>query len=217
MKRKPPPQPGERFGRLTVIRSLSVDSRGIRHMLCRCDCGVTKSVTSQAMRRGTTVSCGCRKREFARSGASSRKHGLSRSRNGARDPRYQAWAGMIGRCGNPNNAKYHRYGGRGIRVCARWRASFEAFAADIGAKPTPHHTLGRIDNDGDYEPNNCRWELPAQQSLNKSNNVRITAHGETLTLSQWEKRTGLKRLTIAWRLRRGWPTERLLEPVRGSL
>jgi len=103
---------------------------------------------------------------------------------------------MIGRCYRPRNHRYAWYGGRGIRVCDRWRTSFEAFLADVGPRPTPRHSLDRIDNDGDYEPGNVRWATSFEQSRNRRNVKLYTHDGETLTLSEWADRVGLPYSTL---------------------
>jgi hypothetical protein len=114
---------------------------------------------------------------------------------------------MIDRCTNKNNIKYPKYGGRGIIVCERWR-TFENFLVDMGEKPEGK-TLDRINNDGIYEPSNVRWATPKQQANNRSNNIKITHNGKTLTASEWAARLGSKnRCLVSLRLRQGWSEEK---------
>lgn len=132
-----------------------------------------------------------------------------------RSPEYRAWKAMKQRCGNPNNHKFNIYGARGIRVCERWRDSFETFLADMGQRP--HGTsIDRIDNDGNYEPANCRWATPRQQMRNRSNTRLITYDGRTLSLAEWARATGLTEAGIRIRIdRRGWSVaEALTKPLR---
>jgi len=123
---------------------------------------------------------------------------------------------MIKRCTNPNTKGYSNYGGRGIKVCERWLHSFENFLADMGPKPSPAHSIDRYpDNNGNYEPKNCRWATRTEQSFNKRTNRLIQHNGETLPLSVWAGRTGMKRETIADRLAHGWTiSDALTIPVR---
>jgi len=126
---------------------------------------------------------------------------------------YRSWLHMKDRCLNPRSNSFAYYGGRGITVCDRWRDSFEAFYADMG-DPLPGLSLDRIDNDGDYSPENCRWATLRQQANNTRANRTITFNGKTRTLIQWARITGIDRGIIADRRNRGWPIERALtEPV----
>jgi hypothetical protein len=122
---------------------------------------------------------------------------------------------MIDRCTNPNSRMWHRYGGRGIRVCDRWRAGFWEFFADVGPRPSPKHTLDRIDNDGHYEPGNVRWAMPKQQSRNTRTNKLVEYKGERKPLAEWAEILGMSRVTLGRRLRLpGWSVERAFtEPV----
>lgn len=114
---------------------------------------------------------------------------------------------MIQRCNNPKNVKYPRYGGRGIVVCERWK-SFPAFLDDMGPKPTPAHTIERIDNDGNYEPANCRWATKYEQNRNRAGNRNLTIGGETLTMTDWARRYGISVGCIRHRIERGWDDAR---------
>lgn len=105
-------------------------------------------------------------------------------------PEYQVWAAMRQRCSNPNNAKFHHYGGRGIAVCERW-TQFEHFYSDMGARPSTHHSLERVNNDGNYEPLNCRWATAVEQARNTRRNRWLTFGGQTQTLSTWAKQLEL--------------------------
>jgi hypothetical protein len=115
---------------------------------------------------------------------------------------------MLSRCTNPAVRKYHVYGGRGIKVCERWLL-FENFLADMG-EPPPGLTLDRIDTDGHYEPGNCRWADQKAQQNNRRNNHLLTFDGETLGITEWQRRSGVDRHTIMRRLQKGWPIERAL-------
>jgi hypothetical protein len=135
------------------------------------------------------------------------KHGQARL--GKTTRAYQRWKGMLGRCYNPKNARYPRYGGRGITVCEQWRQSFEAFYADMG-DPPPGLTLERTDNMRGYSPENCVWATPKDQSNTRHTNHPLTYQGVTLTLRQWEHRLGYPRFLLQTRLQRGWSEERAI-------
>lgn len=145
---------GMRFGRLTVIAAAGIKSRQ-RQWRCVCDCGGTKVVAGSSLKSGCTKSCGCLNSETARKARTS--HGMF----GA--PEYNSWAAMIQRCTNEKEKRFADYGGRGIKVCARWLESFENFYADMGERPEGM-TLDRKENDGNYEPSNCRWATKLEQS-----------------------------------------------------
>ena|SRR2546425_6862076 len=137
-------------------------------------------------------------------------------RDGHRSPEYQSWHHMKGRCLNPNEDAYARYGGRGITVCDRWLHSFAAFLADMGPRPSSGHTIERLDNSKGYSPDNCVWATWIEQENNRKDNREITFQGRTLTLAQWVKVTGICWSTIAQRLKRGWSAEKTLTtPVWG--
>jgi hypothetical protein len=127
-------------------------------------------------------------------------------------PEYRSWNSMVTRCHCPNHKNYKHYGGRGIEVCNEWR-SFATFYADMGPRPSPKHSLDRIDNEKGYEPGNCRWATREQQCRNTSRNKRITINGTTRLLCDWEKETGIKGNTLIYRLSAGWPQDRLLVPA----
>lgn len=137
------------------------------------------------------------------------KHGYSYT------PEYRAWQTMRLRCQNPANQAYANYGGRGIIVCERWRESVSNFIADMGPKPTPKHEIDRINNDGNYEPGNCRWVTRTENDRNRRSNRWLTFRGETLTLTEWAQRFGIRNDTLTHRIEIGWDVERALTtPVR---
>lgn len=124
---------------------------------------------------------------------------------------YESWRGMIRRCTNPKYALYKDYGGRGIKVCDRWLNSISAFTEDMGQRPPGGFYLERINNNGNYEPGNCRWATRKEQARNKRNNHLITLDGVTLTLAEWSERSGIHFGTILMRIKLGWPLHRYLE------
>jgi hypothetical protein len=137
-----------------------------------------------------------------------RKHGCGIP--GKRTTEYQSWMAMRQRCLDPNFRFYFRYGGRGIKICARWD-SFQAFLDDMGPKPSPEHELDRFpDNNGDYCPENCRWATKKEQARNRRTNHLLTFQGITLTIAEWGEKTGIGRKNIAARLRKGWSIEKAL-------
>jgi hypothetical protein len=131
---------------------------------------------------------------------------------------HNSWEAMRRRCRDKNLSGYPDYGGRGIKVCARWdkpRAGFRNFLDDMGERPSPEHSIDRVDNDGDYEPGNCRWATIAEQSLNRRNNRRVTIGDETLCSLEWAQRYGMKLTTIHGRMRRGETFEQALKRPAG--
>jgi hypothetical protein len=123
---------------------------------------------------------------------------------------------MIERCERSYHNRFHRYGGRGIRICERWRHDFEAFLADMGPLPGPRYSIERIDNDADYEPGNCRWATPKEQARNTRRNRLVTYAGRTLCVNAWAEELGMNRRTISARLKKGWSPEQALTLPLGS-
>lgn len=168
-----------------------------------CECGVIKEIRDLNVKQGITSSCGCLKKE-------QNKEPKTHGKTGTRA--HSIWMKMLDRCRNPNTIHYARYGGRGIQVCERWNR-FENFLFDMG-NPTEQQTLERINNDGNYEPSNCRWATRKEQANNRSNNKLLTLNGESKTVSQWAEQLGMKPQVLDSRLKRGWTVEEALQTPR---
>ncbi len=166
---------------------------------CRCNCGTERTVTGGALESGDSQSCGCRIVEHVLRDL--RTHGGSYKRE------YNIWKNMRARCGRKSHRAYHNYGGRGVKVCERWRESFAAFLEDMGASPTARHSIERIDNAKGYEPGNCQWATQAEQMRNTRRNRHLTHNGETLTITDWAARLGVVASSLFKRVSKGWSAE----------
>jgi hypothetical protein len=168
---------GQIFGRLTVIeRNLETDSKRTPWK-CRCECGKETIVLGDNLRRGRQVSCGCYHAE------KQLKHGATVG--GVKSSEYKVWQEMMRRCNNKKSQYYKYYGGRGVIVCERWLNGFENFIEDMGKRPSPKHSIDRINANGNYEPNNCRWATGSQQAVNQR--IRNTNKSGHKGVS-WDKR-----------------------------
>jgi hypothetical protein len=192
---------GQRFTRLVVL-SYHGQRRKNAEWLCSCDCepGKTTLALRCTLISGDKKSCGCLNREYK---ASLVTHG------GTYTDIFGIWTGIKTRCLNPNCPGYARYGPRGL--CEEWENSFETFRDDMGPRPSPLHTVDRIDNNGPYCKANCRWALPEVQQNNKSTNKRLLYDGQNLTYAQWTKIKGFRKNTIRNRVVQGWDVERIME------
>ena len=190
---------GKRFGRWLVLERVSNDKNRQPRWLCRCECGREKIVRGFVLRNGKSCKC----IYCART-----KHGLSRTRL------YNLWTGMIGRCKNANKTDYKYYGGRGIKVCPEWQEDFMVFrewALEHGYK---HRlTIDRIDNDGNYKPENCRFATMKIQNRNSRHNRLIKIGNEIKPVSEWAEQAGINCETLAYRIDSGWPEHKLFVPI----
>lgn len=202
---------GQRFGRLIAI-SRDTSTSGYTRWLFHCDCGHDKVICLQSVTSGRTRSCGCLEAE-ARC-VSNLSHG--ETRNGRHTPEYMTWNNMRARCSNHRRADYARYGARGIRVCERWDKSFDAFLADMGRRPSNRHSIDRIDSDGDYSPENCRWATDIEQIRNRRSSRTIVVDGKRIPLIEACQSAGLPYKSVWHRLRSGWSEEAALKTPIGA-
>lgn len=173
---------GDVIGRWTVVELVG---RG-RSARLLCACGTSAVRALSQLERGLTKSCGCGRKIWIVTNGEHSGLGFKKS-----SPEWSAWSGMRRRCSAESDPGYKNYGGRGIRVCDRWLESFDNFLADMGRKPTPKHSIERIDNDGNYEPSNCRWATRIEQNQNTRRNVHVTINGETAIISEFARRFGI--------------------------
>ena len=188
---------GLRYGRLAVIERAANRNKHV-YWLCQCDCGERVEVRADGLTRGSSVSCGCYQHEIVT------KHGMWNT------AAYKTWRGMLLRCKTSSHPAYPRYGGRGIKVCERWH-DFLAFYADMYPKPFKTASLDRIDNEGDYCPENCRWATKKEQSRNRSDNRVLNYYGTERCVTEWAETLGMKVSALSMRLRKGWTVEDALE------
>lgn len=208
--RKSPPflrpvLPGTTFERWTVIEYAGKKANG-KQWLCRCSCGTSRVIPAGNLRQGLSKSCGCYKTDSLR--------GLP-----YKFPKeHQVWEAMKARCRNPRNRQYKDYGGRGVKVCARWlkhSKGFFNFMADMGARPSAKHQLDRFpNNDGPYSPNNCRWATPQDSNRHGRKNHFIAFQGKVLCLAAWSEISGIPAVSLGQRLSLGWtPKQAITTPL----
>ena len=197
---------GVKRNKLQVIKLDHIDKRHNKVWLCKCDCGNYTTAKTYQLNNGSKQSCGCAMKENMKKVAT--KHSLSRSRI------YRIYTNMVVRCTNPNDIEYKNYGGRGIRICDEWVDDFMAFNDWSMANGYKKNlTIDRIDNNGNYEPSNCRWIDMKTQQRNRRSNRLITINGIERTLIEWSEISGIDRATIARRINVGWDKKDWLKPV----
>ena len=183
---------GDRHGILTIISS--VKNGRVLKWLCRCDCGREKLISTTHLHENGTKSCGC----------------VHRTQNGlSKHPTYKSWESMIARCYKESLPHFKRYGGRGIKVCDRWRDSYLNFVDDMGLRPKGK-SLDRIDCDKNYVKNNCRWATIKEQSRNGRNSIVLNAFGQTKTADDWSLEKKINKSTLMFRINNGWSIEEAL-------
>lgn len=198
------------FGRLTVIEWIDVENKNSRWR-CLCECGRQCIVYGCHLKTRATTSCGCFASE--QTSRATKTHGMSGPHG---HPVYNIWKAMIRRCESSHCKEYASYGGRGIKVCERWRKSFPDFLSDMGERPTHvRHSIDRLDVNGNYEPGNCRWATYVEQANNKRNTKLFLHNGENKTVAQWARIYNISSAVIYDRLQRGYSmTRALTTPVR---
>lgn len=213
---------GKVFGRLTITQ-VALDSRpkNIRY-LCQCECGNIKSISLKNLTKGHTKSCGCLLKEYLEKmdalGKGNRTKKIqaqklrleSRGEPVSKNPLYQTWNSMIRRCHDPKATKYFTYGAKGIHVCQQWRDSLVQFCNDMGPKPSPQHTIDRINPTGNYEPSNCRWADEYTQCSNRRVPLKIqvaTIKGKTLMVARWASTLKLNKDKIKADIKVGYSPE----------
>lgn len=192
---------GRKFGQLIVLNRDYTKSR--KSWICKCECGNIVVIAQQELLRGDTISCGCYRKKLLTT------HGCTGTHI------YNIWNGIKNRCDLPSEAEYHRYGGRGIKVCDEWYVfeTFKKWALENGYDSKLQ--IDRIDNNGNYEPSNCRWVTRKINCNNRNNNIRITWQNETKTIAEWARLYNIESNTLRGRLDRGWSIEKsLLTPVK---
>lgn len=202
---------GQRFNQLLVIKESGRNKEGKVIWLCKCDCGNYHKTLGKYLRNGNATSCGCRRKKIlAETTQRQTTHKMINTRL------YTIWRGMRQRCNNVNSCSYQNYGGRGISICEEWNDFMKFYKWSINNGYEEHLTIDRIDNNGNYEPNNCRWVTRKKQGNNNRHNHYLTYKGETKTMSEWSDITGIEYRTLRSRINSyHWSIEKALEtPIR---
>lgn len=191
---------GQRFGHFIAIKEAGRNKWGAIMWLFRCDCGVEKIIDAARVAKGLVSHCTC----LTTKGT----HNKSKTKE------YNSWCSIIARCENPNSQEFHRYGGRGIKICDSWRLSFETFLSDMGNAPSPRHSIDRINNNLGYFKENCRWATMKEQCRNRRTNNIIDINGEKKCLLEWCESFGISIHTFKSRRRRGVTMDKIFMPPR---
>lgn len=204
---------GQKFGRLLVLDYAYLKPKRGIYYNCLCDCGNIKQVSTNSLKKGETKSCGCYKHEID----TTIKHGGAKI--GKLTSEYKTWIGIKTRCYNLNNEKYPIYGGRGIKVCDKWlgEEGFINFLKDMGNKPSSNHSIDRINVNGNYCPENCKWSTRSEQQRNKTNTKFITFKGETLSLPDWCDKLKISKSTLIKRLNKWTIDEAFTKPIKNKI
>jgi len=200
---------GKKFGRLTVICIADRGKYIKTKWKCRCDCGNYVSILVTSLNSGNTKSCGCLHKDITRNLFT--KHGHNKPKQ--RSLTYTTWDKMLQRCNNSNNNRYNHYGGRGIKICDRWQGKdgFVNFLADMGERLDKKYSIDRIDNNGDYCKENCRWITMKEQNRNCSRNIILDFHGETKCLEDFARQYSIHPEVLRYRICKAkWPIEKAL-------
>lgn len=221
IKRKDP-QIGQRFGRWTVSEGIEVRklkrpdgrTRTSVYVKCFCDCGQEKMVSAENLKNAATKSCGCLRDENSSNMCKAKmRHGESDGSSCTTE--YRSWTGMKARCLNSCDKDYHRYGGRGVLVDARWIDSYETFLADMGRKPGPKYSIDRIDFNGPYSAENCRWADSKQQNNNRRSTILLDFSGDKRTIAELSVVAGIGHDAMYQRIKAGWSIDRIIAtPLR---
>lgn len=196
-KRKRSVEIGQRIGFLVIKELLDK-----RNCLCLCDCGNACVRRDSRLNSSETISCGCMV-------GKAKTHGMSYASE------YRIWLGIKSRCRDEKSKDYQNYGKRGILMCDSWFDNFMSFYNDVGPRPSMSHSIGRIDNNGNYEKSNVEWQIAKVQCRNRNSNKFITYNDKTLTIAEWSEITGINYETLCGRLSRGYSVERALtDPVK---
>ena len=185
---------GKKIGRLTIQKAVISLNDGRKYLKCLCDCGRKLMVLEKNVSRGATKSCGCLRSEIT--SARNRSHGLSNSEE------YQIWCGIIKRCENRKSLGFKNYGGRGISICKRWRSDFNFFIKDMGKRPSKNHSIDRVDVNGNYSPENCRWASKSIQMRNTRRARFIDLNGEPTPLAEAAEKMNISKSTLYSRIKR---------------
>lgn len=216
--RKIPAVPGEEFNRLTIVEEIAPDvtpgghiSRKVR---CKCECGVIKDYHFHAVRRELSKSCGCYRNEQIQKATVTHGASMGQTQGSPLQAEYRTWRGMLARC-KSGNVGAENYGNRGIKVCQRWQEGYLNFLEDMGPKPGPEHSLDRIDVNGDYTPENCRWATRAEQMRNTRRAITATIDGVTKPIAEWCEYLGISYDLVRHRIYAGWaPATALTTPKK---